>query len=150
MAIKKTSNFMKKKFTIYFLLTLSFYSGQKEFSSENGQTFNPISATSDSIFIGKVVALDTTKNAPYDTTYILNFVYDNSKRPVKVLGKYYDNQGPGVTNFFSEYSYFYTGIDSLPYKAIYAFGDNSGTDTTLSYPSYITGTARLSKDSFFI
>lgn len=138
---------MNKYFTVYTLLTVSIISCQKDFSIDNTQSANVITASNDSIFITKVVALDTNKTVPFDTTYILKVTYDNLKRVVKVYGKYYDNQGPNINNAFSSYNYIYTGNDSLPSKKVYIIGDNIVIDTTISHPNYLSGTMKLSKDS---
>ncbi|MFZ1534389.1 MAG: hypothetical protein WAT14_09475 [Chitinophagaceae bacterium] len=93
---------------IALFMVSSFSSCQKEVEGNL-----PVLIQSDSSFIDKIIALDTTLPAGADTTEKMFFSYDNAKRLSKSTQLY----GTGfiassVTDFL------YAGNDTLPYKKI--------------------------------
>lgn len=121
-------------FALLSVLVLS--SCQKEVDSNL-----PNSIQSDSSFLDKIIAFDTTLPAGADTVDKMVFSYDNTKRVSKVT----DSYGPGLPGS-SISDFFYAGNDTLPNKQISReiyTGLWDYTDTTF----YIYSNGVIAKDS---
>lgn len=118
------------------LSALLFVSCQKEVDSNILNT-----PQSDSSYIDKMIALDTTLPAGADTVDKMVLSYDNAKRVSRVT----DNYGPGLPGS-SISDFFYAGNDSLPNKQISRevfTGIWDYTDTSF----YIYSNGVIAKDS---
>jgi len=137
---------MKKNYTLLlFWGIITLLSCKKETSLEIAPVTPEI--VGDSIFISKLVALDTTKLAPFDTVYTSTFKYDNLKRVVTNSYFEYNNTGHKDTSsyyFITDKSY--NGNDTLPFKQITSIKDGIKS-LNVNFYSYETGTAIISTDS---
>lgn len=95
-------------FILVILSAIFFVSCQKEVENNT-----PNSPQSDSSFLDKMIALDTTLPAGADTVNKVILSYDNSKRVSRIIYSY----GPGLPGSTVS-DIFYTGNDSLPNKVI--------------------------------
>ncbi|MFC4263971.1 hypothetical protein ACFOWM_13840 [Ferruginibacter yonginensis] len=140
---------MKKLFSIITLLMCIFISCQNEFSIENNTDNIQTSTPNDSIYIKKLIALDTTKTAPFDTVYISTFNYDNFKRLEKYSFLEYNNLGfIDTTNFYYFNTRFYNSInDTLPSKENFINKDNLNTSIGTRFFTYYSGTTLIQIDS---
>ena len=101
---------MKAIFSCFAVVTLSlflFSSCQKEADGAF-----PNTPQSDSSYLDKIFALDTTLTAPLDTVDKMIISYDNAKRVSRITEAYGPGTGSSVSDFL------YSGNDSLPYKQI--------------------------------
>ena len=83
--------------------------------------------------LSQLIILDTTQPAPADTSEIISFKYDNSKRLVTTTDMVYNSGVPDImpadiTN------YYYSGSDSIPSKSVDVewFYEN-GVGSTIEY-----------------
>lgn len=136
---------MIRQFKIFITLTITLFSCQKEISVENGTSQTLI--TSDSIYISKVIGLDTTNAAPFDTIYVANYVYDNLKRVVSYSYLTYGNTGMLDSTLCIIASKKYNGNDTLPYKQITWTKEASTKWIDTSYYQYLAGSTLLIYDS---
>jgi len=136
---------MKKHILIFATLTAFIISCQKEISVENETT--PTPTTDDSIYISKVIALDTSKVAPLDTVYIATYGYDNLKRVISYSYLTYNNTGIVDSAYCLLATKIYNGNDTIPYKQIAWFKETSSKWVDTSYYQYVTGTSTLIYDS---
>ena len=102
------------------LLSFSIISCKKEGNTNNEQT--PVSNDTtliDTSRIEKIIGLDTTKMAPYDTTYTLVYQYDNLDRVIKLSYLDYNNTGAfdNLNNISETQTNSYLNNDSLPYMS---------------------------------
>ncbi|MBS1926200.1 MAG: hypothetical protein JST57_09370 [Bacteroidetes bacterium] len=134
---------MLRQLTIFALLLFTLFSCQKEISFENGTNPTPTPPNNDSIYISKIVGLDTSKVAPLDTVYKYLLGYDISKRIQTAIMIDYNNTGIPVDTSWN-LKYYYATSDTLPSK-ITAIGYSSFYDTV--FYSYDTPTRNLISDS---
>jgi hypothetical protein len=140
---------MNKIFTFISLLTILLTSCQKEVSVDNGTT--PTPTTNDSIYIKKVIALDTTKNAPFDTVYVTTYSYDNLKRVISNFYFEYNNTGHiDTSNFYYNVGKYYTGTDTLPFREITFTKEGNYAIRNTNYLTYSNTTSALIKDSTIV
>lgn len=110
------------------ILLVCFSSCQKEIDWElNNRT------QADSIYIQKIISLDTTLPSGLDTGFITLYNYDSRKRVLKKTETEYD-LGVQYTNY---YFYSYLGNDTLPYK--YVNTSNYAPDSLITFLSYNNG-----------
>ena len=93
-------------FSVVILLGF-FYSCQKETSATSNNRNNGVQ--SDSIYLDRIIILDTTQPTGSDTTEIAVFFYDNQKRLTRIRSIY---NGDDSTIF----DFYYSGTDTLPGK----------------------------------
>ena len=128
---------MKKFITLFITLTLFLISCQKEIS-ENDELI-PTQPINDSIYISKVIALDTSKVAPFDTVYIAKYGYDNLKRVISYSYLTYNNTGAADSVYCLLATKMFNGNDTIPYKQIAWFKETSNKWVDTSYYQYING-----------
>lgn len=122
--------------TVCFLI--SFSACQKEVSWSSPP---PSVISNDSVLLSKFVTLDTTLPAPFDSIFVTSITYDSKKR----LQNYYDISRTGsLLDTVGYCTFFYNGIDTLPFKGIYV--DIANDIVTDSYV-FFDGAGRLKKDS---
>jgi hypothetical protein len=123
-----------------FLIVVSFVVGfiscQKEI--DGGVTNNP---QSDSSYLDKLFALDTTLPSGMDTVEKAYFIYDNSKRLGKLTDYFF---GPSYTDT-SIREFFYSGNSTTPYKEIYNDFYSSAHEVDTIYYTFSNGV--VTKDS---
>jgi len=108
---------MKKIPILTLFLAAFLISCQKEVN----ETLRPeIINNADSIYLNKLVVLDTTRPVGMDTVEKMFFQYDNSKR-IKSIFSYF----VGIMDS-SKYEFFYQGNDTLPFKYVYHNIDDHG------------------------
>jgi hypothetical protein len=134
------------------LSTILFISCQKEISAELGTTSTgggggnggPTVVHTDSIYLQKyVMAYDPF--ASYADSFVFIYQYDTFKR---VVGGTYNTYQGNTLNSTYTYTYFYNGVDSLPYKYTSLGKDfiyNTG-DTTIGF-SFYDAAGRMIYDS---
>ncbi|RZL29886.1 MAG: hypothetical protein EOP00_37180 [Pedobacter sp.] len=136
---------MIRQLTFLFFFAITLFSCQKEINSENEILPTPL--PSDSIYISKVIGLDTTKAAPLDTLYVANYIYDNLKRVVSYTYLTYGNTGMVDSVFCLIVSKKYSGNDTLPVKQIAWTKETTNKWVDTSYFQYQTGTSAIIYDS---
>ncbi len=103
---------MKIILSLFTFCLLVLVSCQKEISVESGNSPSIDSAMQ----FNSIIALDTTKAAPFDTTYKLFATYDGQKRITATMMVEYNNTGAIVDTFWIE-KLLYSGNDTLPFKS---------------------------------
>jgi len=132
---------MKPKFLFILLIVLlAISSCQKEVDFSLPPK---LTSGNDSIYLQKLIELDTTSVPGADTLFIKEFYYDNLKRLIRTFEK---NSSSPLNTIYFETKYYYTGSDTLPYKTTEI--DNEGAviynDTIL----YTFNNGKVSRDSF--
>jgi hypothetical protein len=131
---------MLRLFTIFALLSL-LISCQKE----NGTNPVPPPTTNDSILVNKIIGLDTSQTAPFDTIYKLYINYDNFKRAKNLFVILYNNTG-FIVDTITNRKFSYNSTDTLPNIVTTISHDiNESFDT--SYYYYATSSANIIYDS---
>lgn len=134
-----------------FFIMLVFYQGltscQKELSIENGTT-NPPPPPSpvviDSNYLAKMYFIDFG-GTTIDTTDIWTYAYDNLKRVTNLTDSTpYDPIYPLSESF----TYYYNGVDTLPFKSYHLLNNINNLDTIISYFIY-NNTGQRIKDSIY-
>jgi len=104
-----------------------------------------LTSGNDSIYLQKLVQLDTVKASGSDTLFTREFYYDNLKRILRTFEK---NSTSPLNTIYIETKYYYAGTDTLPYKTTEI--DNEGAiiynDTVL----YTFSNGKVSRDSFIV
>lgn len=139
---------MRVKIFFLLVISISFFSCQKEASIENG-TGNPTPATT-AIKLEKIYWLDTTLSHPKDTLMVQYFLYDANNRINKVTT--WQRNFPGVLEENEIVNYFYAGSDTLASRAryMYCFKPPQIVDTVETNFFYnYNSSQRLIKDSFY-
>lgn len=131
---------IKKKNIVaaFCVLSVLFTACQKEVESTDPVVDPPV--TNDSTYISKIIALDTTKAAPFDTVFVRTFEYDAQKRVIKNVERYYNNTGGVDPN--GEYivtTKKYSGTDSLPYLCVSQNIDGVDNYTDSNFITYQSG-----------
>ncbi len=87
----------------------------------------------DSVFIKKILSIDTTKPVGQDTGFITVYDYDSQRRLIKLTETENDNNIQHIhTTKFS-----YSGNDTLPFK--YTFTNNPFSDSSITFLFYNNG-----------
>ncbi len=125
------------------ILVSSLQSCQKEVIDDAITIPNPL--TGDSNYLDKMFSLYDAGTG-IDTQEVATFTYDSRKRIVKWITTDF------LTNdIYSQFEYYYTGNDSIPYKSVILDYDASSTtpDTVTTYHSFDASLRNL-KDSTVI
>jgi hypothetical protein len=140
---------MKKYILIFATMTAITISCQKEISVENGATPTPTPTTLiDTSLISKIIGFDTTKSTPFDTTYIIQYNYDNFKRVVNIIYTGYNNSGSidTLNQYLETQTNYYIGSDTLPHQTVRHFNSVNNEYNYNSYYQY-TSNSILTYDS---
>jgi hypothetical protein len=145
----KTDPLIMTKLLSILSFVFIFISCQKEVSIDNGQNPTPIPTTIlDTNLISKIIGFDTTKAIPFDTTFILNYQYDNLNRVTKISFLDYNNSGAYdvLNNNKETQTNTFLGNDTLPNKTVsISTSQNNEFNRTIFYT--YSANAILAKDS---
>lgn len=131
---------------ILLLSVVAVSSCQKEFTTDQIIDPPPV-INNDSIYTKKIIALDSTKAAPFDTVYVVTNTFDSRKRLESSTVFYYYNSGAIDTTFsYLIATSFYNGNDSLISRAKTRLRDYDTYDGN-RYFNYAAGTGILLSDS---
>lgn len=135
---------MNKKKNIvaaFCVLSVLFTACQKEVESTTPVVDPPVPpVTNDSTFISKIIGLDTTKAAPFDTVFVRTFEYDAQKRVIKNVERFYNNTGGVDPNgAYIVTTKKYSGTDSLPYLCVVQNIDGVDNYTDSNFITYQAG-----------
>lgn len=129
---------MRKIIVTIFILNLFFISCQKDFIIDS--TTPSLVTLNDSVFLSKIIVLDTTAPLQLDTVEMYTYNYDNIKRLIRHEYVSYSN---GIINqndiFRNKYYFFYNGTDTLPFMQIDSLQENSFMNTENIFHSYQNG-----------
>lgn len=102
--------------------------------------------SNDSIYLEKVVELDTTLPTGLDTIFKTEFFYDGSKRILRLFETDFINNLS--QKIFTEKKYYYNGADTLPFKTTEIVTDGPVVYYDTSFYTYRNG--YVSRDSVIL
>lgn len=109
--------------TLLFALTVFvFASCQRDFSPLDNPVTPPV--TDDSTLLVKYVQLDSVASGQFDTSFIMDYSYDNMKRMTALYAS-----EPSTGSYYRSFGLYYNNTDTLPYKIT---GIESYSGTTVS------------------
>lgn len=104
-------------FLLFNFILFTIFSCQKAGESNLSTNPIPVIIPNDSIYISRIIELDTLFAAPLDTVYKLEISYDNQHRITQFMEVMYYNNPAVTTDTPKKVTLFYNGTDTLPFKA---------------------------------
>ncbi len=112
---------------------------------DSNDILDPVApVTNDSIYLSKVIALDTTKTAPFDTVYLAYYTYNNHKL---LSHDFFEFASTGAATESTSNDFFYNGTDSMPFKLIQTELLPLPVETYTHFFTYQPGTRNHTEDS---